>query len=696
MSENIIQKILKPSARGRVWQMFIVIILLVLIGGLIDAGSYYNKGVDVIKAKTGDTIALPYMKEVPFRLGLDLQGGTHLVYEADVSLIDSKDKDSAVEGVRDVIERRVNVFGVSEPLVQVNKTTAGDYRIIAELAGINDVNEAIKMIGETPLLEFKEQAMEQRDLTEEEIAQIEEYNNKAKEKGEEVLGKVLSGGDFGVLAKEFSEDASTKDAGGDLGWITEDVNSEIVSIVKNLEIDSTNSDIIQKSAGYEIAKLEEKREKTDPFTNEAEKEIEAYHLLLCYEGVEGCESGLSKDDAYTKIKELKDQATPENFIDLAKENSQEPGANGTGGYLGWFGKGMMVEPFEDTVFPQEVGTVSYVVETQFGYHIIYKKDERNIIEYKVSHIYIDRMTEAEILGPQDDWKNTELTGKYLDRAVVSFNPNDGSPEVSLEFDSEGGDLFADITGRNVGKPVAIFLDGYPISVPNVNEKITGGRAVINGRFNLEEAKLLVQRLNAGALPVPIELISQKTVGASLGHQSVLDSLNACLIGLLLVAIFMILFYRLPGILAVISLTIYGILVLAVFKIWSVTLSLAGLAGFILSVGMAVDANVLIFERFKEELKMGKPLLNAIDEGFKRAWPSIRDGNISTLITCVILFTFSTSIVKGFAITLGLGVLVSMFSAIVITKNLLSLILGRWAEKHTWLLGVKKKNNNNEE
>jgi protein-export membrane protein SecD len=693
MSENIIQKILKPSARGRVWQMFVAVILLVLIGGLIDAGSYYNKGVDVIKTKTGDIIALPHMKEIPFRLGLDLQGGTHLVYKADVSEVDSKDKDSAVEGVRDVIERRVNVFGVSEPLVQVNKTAGGEYRIIAELAGISDVNEAIKMIGETPLLEFKERATEKRELTEEEITQIEEYNKNAQAKGEEVLGKVLSGGDFGVLAKDFSEDASTKEIGGDFDWVTESSNREIANIVKDLEVGSTNSDLAMTSTGYEIVKLNEKREKTDPFTNETEKEVEASHLLICYEGIEGCESGLSKDDAYAKIKDLKEKATSENFTELVKENSEEPGAETSGGYLGFFSKGQMVQPFEDAIFPQEVGTISFVVETQFGYHIIYKKSEKATIEYKVSHIHIDRMTEDEVLGPQDDWKNTELTGKYLDRATVSFNPNNGSPEVSLEFDNEGGDLFADITGRNVGQPVAIFLDGYPISVPNVNEKITGGKAVINGKFNLEEAKLLVQRLNAGALPVPIELISQKTVGASLGHQSVVDSLNAGLIGLILVAIFMILFYRLPGILAVMSLAIYGLLVLAVFKIWSVTLSLAGLAGFILSVGMAVDANVLIFERFKEEVKMGKPLLNAIDEGFKRAWPSIRDGNISTLITCVILFTFSTSIVKGFAITLGLGILVSMFSAIVITKNLLSLILGKWAEKHTWLLGVKKRNNN---
>jgi preprotein translocase subunit SecD len=260
----------------------------------------------------------------------------------------------------------------------------------------------------------------------------------------------------------------------------------------------------------------------------------------------------------------------------------------------------------------------------------------------------------------------------------------------LEFDSEGADLFEQITGDNVGEQVAIFLDGQIISAPTVNEKISGGRAVISGGFNIKDAKLLAQRLNAGALPVPIELINQQTVGASLGRESLTMSLEAGILGLILVALFMVLIYRLPGVLAVLSLTAYGLLVLAVFKLWPVTLTLSGLAGFILSIGMAVDANVLIFERLKEELKNGKPLALAVDEAFDRAWPSIRDGNVSTLITCFILIQFTTSVVKGFAITLGLGVLISMFSAIVITKNLLKLTGGEWLEKRLWLAGVKVK------
>ncbi|MCK4553757.1 protein translocase subunit SecD [Candidatus Parcubacteria bacterium] len=347
---------------------------------------------------------------------------------------------------------------------------------------------------------------------------------------------------------------------------------------------------------------------------------------------------------------------------------------------------MMVKPFEDTVFAQEVGAISFVVETQFGYHLIYKQDERLINEYKARHILIKTKTEEDIIGPQSEWALTELTGKNLKRASVQFNPNDNTPEVSLEFDDEGGKMFEEITGRNVGKSVAIFLDGYAISVPTVNEKITGGKAVISGNFNIKEAKLLAQRLNAGALPVPIDLINQQTVGASLGQESVNKSLTAGLAGLILVALFMVIFYRLPGLLAVFALAIYGILILAIFKLWPVTLTLSGIAGFILSIGMAVDANVLIFERFKEELRAGKPLANAIEEGFARAWPSIRDGNFSTLITCFILIQFSTSVVKGFAITLGLGIIISMFSAIVITKNFLRLAGGEWLEGKKWLLG----------
>jgi len=673
------------------WQVFLFIIILVTVGALIDVGSYYNKGTDYLLEKTGGVVKFPKTKEIPFRLGLDLQGGSHLVYEADLSQIPDGDKASALEGVRDVIERRVNVFGVSEPLVQTS-VSGGKYWVIVELAGIKDVNEAIKMIGETPLLEFKEQAQEQRTLTEAEKTSIDNYNKEAEKKATDVLGKLISGGDFAALVKEFSDDQNTKETGGDLGWITEKDAPQIIASVKDLKDGQITKDLVKEEQGFSIYKLFEKRIKKNSFDDtKTEKEVKASHLLLCYKDIEGCTNDLSKDEAYAKIKEIKAKATTKNFAALVKEFSTEPGAAERNGDLGWFGTGDMVKPFEDAVFAQEKGTISYVVETQFGYHLIYKQDERDITEYKVSRLIVRAMTEKDITQDQKDWTNTKLTGKYLKRSVVQFNPNDNMPEVGLEFDSEGGELFAEITGRNVGKPVAIFLDGEPISTPNVNEKISGGKAVINGNFNIQEAKQLVQRLNAGALPVPIALANQQTVGASLGKTSMDSSLRAGIYGVLLIAIFMIIFYRLPGVLSVISLIAYGILVLAIFKIWPVTLTLSGIAGFILSIGMAVDANVLIFERLKDELRSGRPMGSAIENSFTRAWPSIRDGNLSTLITCLVLIWFSTSTIKGFAITLSLGILVSMFSAIIITKNLLNLLPVKMLEKRLWLIGSKTKN-----
>ncbi len=693
MSSRLIQKIFKPSERGKMWRSFMLILVLAIGAMLIDGGVYFNKGVDKLANVTNDAIVIPHVGELDFRLGLDLQGGSHLVYKADVTAVDPKDRNDAVEGVRDVIERRVNGFGVSEPLVQTNNSQ-GEYRIIVELAGIKDVNEAIKMIGETPILEFKEQNNEISELSDEERSSLESMNITAKENIDVAMKRISDGDSFETVTRDYGEDNATKESGGDLGWLSKHERPDIIGSVELLEVGG-NTDILTTGDGYEIFKLEELREKKNPFNEEETEtgEVKARHILICHSESERCESERTKEEAETFAGEVRGKATAENFEELAKEFSDEPGADEQGGDLGWFYRGMMVPPFESVAFVQEVGTVSDVVETQFGYHIIFVEDTKPAVEYRVRRLFIDIKTEEDITGPKLDWKNTELTGKHLDRAVVVFDPNDNTPQISLQFDGEGSDLFADITERNIGNPVAIFLDGYAISVPTVREKIPSGQAVISGTFNILEAKLLAQRLNAGALPVPIEIINQQTVGASLGHESLLASLKAGLIGLILVAVFMILYYRLPGIMAVFSLIVYGLLVLALFKVVSVTLTLAGLAGFILSIGMAVDANVLIFERLKEELRIGNPIRIAIDEAFIRAWPSIRDGNFSTLITCFILFQFSSGVVKGFAITLILGVIVSMFSAIVITKNFMMVVSGEWLEKRKWILGVNNKKNN---
>ena len=379
----------------------------------------------------------------PFRLGLDLLGGAHLEYQADLSGLKDQTTEDAMAGVRDVIERRVNAFGVSEPNVQIE----GKDRLIVELAGVSDINQAISLIGQTPYLEFQE---------------------------------IGSG------------------------------------------------------------------------------------------------------------------AASQSFVP------------------------------------------------------------------------------------------TGLTGKNLEKAMLVFDPTTGQPQVSLKLDEEGTALFAELTKRNLGKPIAIFLDNQPLSIPTVQSEITTGEAVISGNFTPQEAKELATRLNAGALPVPIALISQQTIGASLGKESLDSSLKAGLFALLAVALFMILFYRLPGLAAVLALLIYSVIVLALYKVIPVTITLSGIAGFILSLGIAVDANVLIFARLREELAAGRTLQQSVHEGFRRAWYSIRDSHVTTLLGAFILYAFTTSIVKGFALTLGIGVLVSLFSSLVVTRGFLNLILGPRAEKHRWL------------
>ncbi len=386
----------------------------------------------------------------PFKLGLDLAGGTHLVYKADISQLSSTDVRSSMDALRDVIERRVNVFGVSEPLVQIE---SGD-RLIVELPGETNVARAVASIGETPLLEFK--------------------------------------------------------------------------LLKQSDVASLASTTASTSSKYFTA--------------------------------------------------------------------------------------------------------------------------------------------------------TGITGRLVERAQVDFNQSNSQPVVSLSFNSQGRDLFAKITEENVGNIIAIFLDSKPISMPVVREPIRDGNAQISGNFTPDEAKKLVRDLNYGALPVPIELISTQTVGASLGQDAINGGIKAGVWSFIVIAIFLIIWYRLPGFLAVLSLAIYSVIMLGLFKLIPVTLTAAGVAGFILSIGMAVDANILIFERMKEEFKKGKNLHDGIKEGFHRAWLSIRDSNLSSIITGVILYYFgSSSVVRGFALVFIIGVLVSMFTAITISRTFLLAVVPKKSE-----------------
>jgi protein-export membrane protein SecD len=270
----------------------------------------------------------------------------------------------------------------------------------------------------------------------------------------------------------------------------------------------------------------------------------------------------------------------------------------------------------------------------------------------------------------NNFEVSPLTGSYLKRANLGFDKTTNKPLVELTFNDEGAKLFEDITRANIGKQVSIFLDGMPISSPVVNEAITGGKAVISGSFTTEEARQLVGRLNSGALPVPISLIGKSVVEPTLGERAVTAGKTASLYGFALVVLFMVFWYRVPGLVASVALVSYVSIMLSLFKLIPVTLTAAGIAGFIISIGLAVDANVLTFERMKEELRSGKSLKDAMEAGFVRAWTSIRDSHIAAIIVSIILFWLGTSVVKGFAFTFFLGAVVSLFSAQIVTRSLL--------------------------
>lgn len=428
-----------------------LVALLILIAGLGVAYFVYKSEARFSSKVTTDAPApTGVATKYPFRLGLDLSGGSHLIYSADVSKIDPSQVSDSMAALRDVIERRINVLGVSEPVIRIEEGTNNEHRLVVDLPGVTDVKKATETIGETPTLEFKI-----------------ENPNPPKET------PVTVGPDGHVVISG------------------------------------------------------------DPFA---------------------------------------------------------------GKYLA-----------------------------------------------------------------------TPLTGRFLQKSTLEFNQSTRQATVALQFNDEGAKLFEKITGENIGKTIAIYLDGQLISAPTVRQAISGGRAEITGNFSPTEAKTLVGRLNSGALPVPITLVSTQTIGPTLGERAVAAGEKAALYGFLIVAIFLIVWYRLPGIVAVISLSLYVAIMLALFKLIPVTLTAAGIAGFIISIGVAVDANVLIFERMKEELKNGRTLSDAIEAGFDRAWTSIRDSNTSSIITAIILFWFGTALIKGFALVFGLGVLVSLFSAITVTR-----------------------------
>jgi len=675
----------RPSGKQSRWKTRLVggtLILLTLIAGIYDFPFVWNDTASFVQAKTG--WSAPRLNEQPFRLGLDLQGGTHLVYEADMSQIPAAGRDDALNGVRDVIERRVNAFGVAEPVVQTT-STGGNYRVIVELAGVLDVKDAIAQIGETPVLEFKEPGQElARDATPEEQAKLEAAQAADRSAAQNALLRAQRGENFDSLVAELSTDTDKETTKGTLDGLA--LSSPLYSSMVQAIVDSGTRPgrvvpkVVESQEGLIVEKYLSQQQKTDMLLS---------HILVCWKGTTGCTSEQSQIDASVLMETIRKQANAGNFADLAKQYSTDKSGDGTGD-LGWVAPGDMVASFDAAAEALKVSQISSVVETEYGYHLIYKREERPVTVYAVQRVLLPLTQITDVVADVSPWKNTELSGKDLKRSSVQFDQTTNAPIISLEFNSNGADLFGKLTERLVGQPIAIFLDGKPISTPVVNQAIYGGQAVITGKFTLDEAKLLSQRLNAGALPVPVSLLSQETVGPTLGLASLTKSVQAALIGFGLVALFMVAIYRFSGLLAVLALVLYAFLNLASYRLFGVTVTLAGIAGFVLSLGIAVDANVLIFERFRDEYRAGRDLLPAMDDGYHRAWAPIRDGHLTTLISAVVLYSFSSSFVRGFALTLAIGVLLSLFTAITVTRSYMVNARGcKWFTK-PWLYSLKRK------
>ena len=454
---------------------------------------------------------------------------------------------------------------------------------------------------------------------------------------------------------------------------------------------------------------------------EGTEQMTASHILIQYKGADRADPTVTrtKEEAKTQIESIQKQLTSgANFQTLAKKVSDGPSKK-LAGSLGVIQRGQMVEPFETAAFALAQGQLSEIVETTFGYHIIKADKAAASTPAKVSYALltfkgdielakelIAKVEKGEVKRMENQivirsiffsleptgWRDTDLNGRRFRSASVTFDPVTNIPVVQIQFDEEGGRLFQELTKRNIGKPIAIFVGGELVSAPTVQNEIIGGNAVITGSRDIKEA----QDLNTGAIPAPIYLSGQSTIEATLGSNALKQSVTAAAVGLFILCFFLILIYRVLGVLASMALVFYVILVIASMKLpiglisnQYVVLSLAGIAGIILSMGMAVDANILAFERVKEELRKGKMLKTAVETGFQKAWPSVRDGNTSTLITCMILFTIGTSIIRGFAVTLMMGIFISLFTAIVVSRYLCRKIAMSPLAERLELFGVKK-------
>jgi len=786
--------------RKKVWSKAIFIIAIAAIVAVVDLPNEQKS----------------FLRNVPFignqladlrvNLGLDLQGGTHLDYKVITKDIAQQDVDKVVEGVKEVIERRVNKLGVAEPNI-FDSQVGNERHIIVELAGIKDIEKAKEIVGKTIQLEFKERQTEVDP----------EAKSKMKSKANDFLALAVASpknfeesfSDFEkkpeITLKEDEEWVWNSDLPVNLQLIAELQPGEVYSSLISDEVpqviptgDPDRPYDLKMYEGFYVAQLIEKGEAER--TIETQEERKASHILIAFAGAEGVDEEITRteEEARKLAEEVLEKASlsDADFTLLAEEFSDGPTAS-EGGNLGFFERGRMVPEFDNAIFGQDdekvdIGLISEVVRTKFGFHVIRLEEIKAATSETKTEARV-KLAKAFFDASPSGWAATGLTGQHFRRADVGSDPTTMRPIVNIYFtqtaitknvanwwqlvwyllaltggislfssmlgvffsegrkvnehrekiimvlslvvligaiygivrtqpaevketeepkiesvedlaetDKAGVDLFAEITKRNLHKPLAIFLDGLPIIdtngdgeidesdsayAPTIQSEILTGQAVISGLSSYEEANELVQNLNTGAIPAPVKLVGQFTIGATLGHSALATSLKAGMIGLIAVMIFMILFYRLPGVVASLALVVYGVLLTFALQIFGVVFTLAGVAGVILSIGMAVDANILIFERMKEELALGKTLSHAVEDGFARAWTSIRDSNVSSLITCAILFWFGSSIIQGFALTLAVGILISMFSAITVSRNFLRVAVG--LVKNRWFYRAKK-------
>ena len=533
-------------------------------------------------------------------LGLDLQGGSHLVYEA--ALRDSETgelievTDDQMQSLVRTIERRINSSGLGEPIIQI----LGNDRLLVQLPGIRDPGRAKTLIGETARLEFKHRVIDVDPIP---------------------LDQITSSDISAITADDLRPSDSKL-----LSELTETELNEEAVYIPSLVMDFT---------GIGSEKFQQ--------------------VVL----------GLQISMAISMDAANKGEMLPPDTLDLSVSGIEELRYQVSGDQI------LRIGTSTRYVIPLPAGN------TEMGSAISTETAKQKLGPSPVANLQLKKGYMDEEIG---------LSGDDLENAYPSQHQSSGAPIVNIEFNEKGTKLFGKLTEDIYRKQqetgfrdqIAIILDGQQLIAPVVHTPITAGTAIIQGPdFTIERVKDLSLLLESGRLPIPIELIQERDVDAILGADSLRKSVIAGIVGLVLVLLFMTLYYRIPGLVASVALIIYAMIVLTIFKMIPVTLTLSGVAAAILSIGMAVDANILIFERMKDELRAGRTMLSSINIGFNRAWPAIRDGNVSTLITCAILYWFSeqlgATIVQGFAVTLAIGVLISMFSAIVVSRTLMRVV-----------------------